>query len=212
MRGQTEPDYRLAVAALIDTDPDLARAVAAYGQPAYWHRPPGFAALVLLILEQQVSLASAAAAFHHLRTRVGEITPRSLLESSDGDLRADGFSRQKTRYARLLAEAVLTGTFDLDGLAGVSDEEARHRLVALTGIGPWTADVYLLACLRRPDLWPTADRALQVGTREVLGLPASPSPPQLEMIGARWRPHRSTAARLIWHSYLTRRGRTETVF
>jgi DNA-3-methyladenine glycosylase II len=166
----------------------------------------------LFILEQQVSLASGAAAFKRLRNRLGEVTPAAILEPTDQELRADGFSRQKTRYVRELAQAVLRGDLDLERLSSQEDEEVRRRLIGLVGVGPWTADVYLLSCLRRPDIWPVQDRALQVATFEALGLPEVPQPDSLRNIGERWRPHRSTAARLLWHSYLSRRGRKETAF
>ena len=105
---------------------------------------------------------------------------------------------------------MLDGTLDLAGLAELPDDEVRRALVALPGIGPWTADVYLLACLGRPDLWPIGDRALQVAAAEALGLAAVPDPTALTVLGERWRPLRSTAARLLWHGYLSRRGRAET--
>jgi DNA-3-methyladenine glycosylase II len=168
--------------------------------------------MVLFILEQQVSLASGAAAFKRLRDRLGEVTPTAILGPSDEELRADGFSRQKTRYVRELAHAVLRGDIDFDELSSENDDEVRRRLINLIGIGPWTADVYLLSCLRRPDIWPVQDRALQVATFEALSLPVVPQPDLLRHIGERWRPHRSTAARLLWHSYLSRRGRKETAF
>lgn len=193
-------------------DAELAGILSSYGQPDFWHRPPGFSTLILFILEQQVSLASAAAAFNRLRMRIGEITPVSVLIPTDEELRADGFSRQKTRYVRLLAAAVLAGDIDLEEFESLTDDEVRRRLLALTGVGPWTAEVYLLSCLRRPDVWPVHDRALQVATAEALDLTAVPDSNELESIGERWRPHRSTAARLLWHSYLARRGRKETVF
>jgi DNA-3-methyladenine glycosylase II len=185
----------------------LAAIVGQHGVPEFWARTPGFATLLLLILEQQVSLASARAAFNRVDARVGMVTPEALLGLSDAELREDGFSRQKTRYARALAGAVLSGELDLDGLEYVDDTTARAALVALPGIGAWTADVYLLSALRRPDAWPVGDLALQEATRRVLGLQARPSPAELETIGERWRPHRATAARLLWHQYLAERGR-----
>jgi DNA-3-methyladenine glycosylase II len=207
---QTEDDFRLAIAQLTSRDPQLASAVSAYGQPEYWHRPPGFSTLVLFILEQQVSLASGAAAFNRLKTRIGEMTPEKVLNPNDDELRADGFSRQKTRYVRALARSVMAGVIGLDELVRLDNDEVRRRLVALIGIGPWTAEVYLLSCLRRPDIWPIHDRALQVATAEVLELGRVPAPAELQSIGDRWRPHRSAVARLLWHSYLARRGRKET--
>ncbi|MEX0666782.1 MAG: DNA-3-methyladenine glycosylase 2 family protein, partial [Acidimicrobiia bacterium] len=147
-----------------------------------------------------------------LRARVGEVTPATVLIPTDDELRADGFSRQKARYVRELARAVLERRIDLARLESIADDDVRRQLIGLIGIGPWTADVYLLSCLRRPDVWPVLDRALQVATGEVLGLETTPDPTELQELGERWRPHRSTAARLMWHSYLSKRGRKETAF
>lgn len=206
-QAQTEADFRQAVDRLIASDPDLAAVVANHGEPHFWYRPPGFQALVLFILEQQVSLASAAAAYARLEERTDGVTPRSIMDSSDDELRADGFSRQKAGYVRRLSEAVIAGEFDFEELAALSDDEVRGRLTALKGIGNWTADVYLLSCLRRPDLWPVGDRALQVAMAEMLDLEDVPDPTALMEIGERWRPDRSAAARILWHGYLERRGR-----
>ena len=195
---------------LVAADPVLAAIVADHGLPPFWSRPPGFRSLVLLILEQQVSLASGAAAYRRLRERVRTVTPTSVLACSPEALRADGISRQKDRYLRALARAIEDGAIDLDALEGMADDAVRRALIALPGIGPWTADVYLLACLSRPDLWPVGDRALQVAVAEALGLDAVPGPSAIEPMGDRWRPHRSTAARILWHGYLGRRGRVET--
>lgn len=212
IRSQTANDFREALERLAATDANLAAALDRFGEPNFWHREPGFATLVLFILEQQVSLASGAAAFNRLRARVGEITPAAVLVPTDGELREDGFSRQKTRYMRELAGAVLDGRIDLARLDSEPDDEVRHQLLGLIGIGPWTADVYLLSCLRRPDVWPVFDRALQVATGEVLALESVPDPNRLLELGEPWRPHRSTAARLMWHAYLSKRGRKETTF
>ncbi len=205
-----EQAFAKAVDELTARDADLARLVADHGRPALWSRPAGFASLVLLILEQQVSLASAAAAYARVLARIGAMEPDRLLTTTPEQLRVDGVSRQKDRYLRALATAVTSGHLDLDALGGVSDDEARRDLLALPGIGPWTADVYLLACLGRPDLWPVGDRALQVATAEALGLDTVPDRSELGLLGDRWRPLRSAAARLLWHGYLSRRGRTET--
>ncbi|HUO45610.1 MAG TPA: DNA-3-methyladenine glycosylase 2 family protein [Acidimicrobiia bacterium] len=209
---QSEQEFRSAVATLVGSDPVLAAMIREFGMPDFWYRPPGFATLVLFILEQQVSLASGAAAFRKLQNRIGAVTPEAVLVPNDEELRADGFSRQKTRYVRELARSVLEGKIDLAALAHEDDDEVRKRLLGLVGIGPWTADVYLLSCLRRPDTWPVLDRALQVAAAEACALAEVPDPPALEALGERWRPHRSTAARLLWHSYLSRRGRAEVTF
>jgi DNA-3-methyladenine glycosylase II len=212
MRSQTTGDFREALDRLAATDGNLAAALDRFGEPNFWDRQPGFATLVLFILEQQVSLASGAAAFNRLRARVGQVTPAAVLVPKDSELREDGFSRQKTRYMRELARAVLDGRIDLARLESEPDDEVRRQLLGLIGIGPWTADVYLLSCLRRPDVWPVLDRALQVATGEVLALETAPDPHRLLELGERWRPHRSTAARLMWHAYLAKRGRKETTF
>lgn len=196
------------LAALVALDAALARVVDEHGAPRFWSRPPGFPTLVLFILEQQVSLASAAATYRALLHAQGSMTPAAVL--ANGDHRGSGVSRQKERYLRALATAVDDGSLDLTGLATLDDDAVRTCLLALPGIGRWTADVYLLACLGRPDLWPVGDRALQVATAEALGLGAVPRQAELESIGERWRPRRSTAARLLWHGYLRRRGRLET--
>jgi len=212
LRPQTPGEFKRALARLAGADDSLAAALDRFGEPEFWHRQPGFATLVLFILEQQVSLASGAAAFSRLRARVGNVTPAAVLIPSDEELRSDGFSRQKSRYVRELARAVLDGQIDLASLESRPDDEVRRELVALVGIGPWTADVYLLSCLRRPDVWPVFDRALQVATGEVMGLEESPDPGLLRELGERWRPHRSSAARLMWHAYLSKRGRKESAF
>ena len=202
--------FAQTVAELTAADPDLAELVATHGTPALWLRPTGFASLVLFILEQQVSLASAAAAYRKVLDRVGTMAPAGILSSTPEQLREDGVSRQKDRYLRALATAVESGELDLDRLAELPDDDVRVALTALPGIGRWTADVYLLACLGRPDLWPVGDRALQVAAAEALGLDTVPDQAALEQLGERWRPQRSTAARLLWHGYLARRGRLET--
>lgn len=201
----TDPE----VAALVAGDPALARAVDDHGPPPDWHRPPGFATLVLQVLEQQVSLGAAAAHFEGLREAAGSVvTPRAVLALDDGQLRSAGVSRQKARYVRALATAIEAGELDLDAVAAADDATARAMLMRVPGIGAWTADVHLLFVLRRPDLFPVGDRALQVGVAELLDLAAAPGPEMLGEIAARWSPHRSAAARIVWHAYLSRRGRT----
>lgn len=202
--------FRRTILTLTATDPRLAELVATHGVPPLWLRPAGFASLVLFILEQQVSLASAAAAYRKVVARTGVMTPAAVLATTPEELRKDGVSRQKDRYLRALATAVETGALDLAGLAELDDEEVRRSLMTLPGVGSWTADVYLLACLGRPDLWPVGDRALQVAAAEALALDQVPDRDQLAAIGEQWRPYRSTAARLLWHGYLVRRNRVET--
>jgi DNA-3-methyladenine glycosylase II len=198
-----ETSFAASAAALCASDPDLASIVEAHGLPEFWAREPGFPTLVLLILEQQVSLASAKAAYDRLAARLGGVTPEGVVGSSDEALRADGFSRQKNRYVRALSAAVLDGSLDLDAVTQLDDDAVRAALVALPGIGPWTAEVYLLSALRRPDTWPVGDIALQEATRRARRLDERPTPLELEAIGEAWRPHRASAARLLWHLYLS---------
>lgn len=200
-----ETSFAAAAAELCRADPDLAAIVDRHGLPEFWAREPGLPTLVLLILEQQVSLASARAAYDRLAMRLGALTTGGILGSTDEELRADGFSRQKMRYVRALAAAVEDGSLDLDALASLDDAVVRTELVALPGIGPWTAEVYLLSALRRPDTWPVGDIALQEGARRVRRLELRPTPGELEAIGEGWRPHRASAARLLWHLYLSER-------
>lgn len=188
---------------LAEGDRDLARVLAAYGPPPLWGREPTFATLVHLILEQQVSLASAQATMNRLVDEIGTPTPDAVLSLDDAAMLAIGFSRQKRDYARGLAEHVGSGALDLEALEGLPDDEVRAALTALKGIGDWTADVYLLMALCRPDLWPIGDRALVVAARELLAWGGDPSPAEMLEIGERWRPWRSVAARLLWHFYLS---------
>jgi len=168
-----------------------------------WDRRPGFATLVHIILEQQVSLASARACFDKLAASVGELTPATLLALDDAALRAAGFSRQKIEYARVLATAVRDGGLDLEALAEENDDSVRRHLMSVKGIGRWTADIYLLMALGRPDVWPVGDLALVVAAKKVKKLETRPSADEFRELGEAWRPWRSIAARLLWHHYLS---------
>jgi DNA-3-methyladenine glycosylase II len=207
VRPLTRRTLLSAARALAIADPALAASVERFGPPPLWAREASFATLTHLILEQQVSLASARAAFDRLEVAIaGGIEPGAFLELSDADLRAIGFSRQKAGYARGLAGA-LTDGFDLEGLATLADDDVRSSLMRLRGIGRWTADIYLIMCLRRPDVWPHGDQALATAARELLELPEQPTFDELEIRARSWRPHRATAARILWHHYLSVRGR-----
>lgn len=200
------PSFERHVDLLIGDDSVLADVVAVHGRPEPFDRSPTFETLVLLILEQQVSLDSARAAFDRL-ARAVQILPEQILTMSDEHLRSVGFSRQKTGYVRELARWVSDGRLDLDGLAALDDTAVRTALTRVPGIGPWTADVFLMSALDRADIWPTGDRALAVATAEALCLAGPPTRAELEEIGERWRPHRSAAAQILWHGYLCRRQR-----
>jgi DNA-3-methyladenine glycosylase II len=145
---------------LAKRDPHFARILQSHGPPPMWARQPGFPTLLHIILEQQVSLASARAAFDRLLAAVSPLTAERFLELDDDTLKAVGFSRQKTKYGRGLARAIIEGRLDLNTLDAMDDASAREELTEIKGIGPWTADIYLLMALRRPDVWPSTDLAL----------------------------------------------------
>ena len=199
----------LAAAAheLAARDAVLAATFARLGPPPLWERAPGFPTLVHIILEQQVSLASAQAAFTRLQQTLGAVTPEGLLRLDDATLKTIGFSRQKTRYCRLLAEAIAEEQFDVEALTAMPDDQARAALTQFKGIGDWTADIYLLMALLRPDVWPQGDLALAVAWQKLRGLNARPTPQQLTASAQTWRPYRSVAARLLWHHYLSEKDK-----
>jgi DNA-3-methyladenine glycosylase II len=206
VRPITQDDLLTGVGYLIHQDAALSGVVERYGPPPLWARTPGFPTLVYIILEQQVSLASARATYDRLRSRVNPLTPEAFLKLDDETLKGAGFSRQKTAYARNLARMTLEGSLDIEALASMSDEEVETALTRIKGIGPWTAGVYLLMALGRPDVWPTGDLALAIAVRRVKDLPSRPDPDALEQIGAVYRPWRSVAARLFWWDYLEGRS------
>ncbi len=200
--------FRRAVDWLAAEDRDLGRVVERFGPPPFWSRPPGFPTLVRIILEQQVSLASARAAFRRLTAAADPLEPAAFLRLSPAELRAIGFSRQKAAYCRELSRAIAGGELDLAALARLDDAAAHRRLTGLRGVGSWTADVYLLMALRRPDVWPVTDLALRQALVEVKLDGASPEPDAFEAMAEGWRPFRAVAARVLWHHYLSRRART----
>jgi DNA-3-methyladenine glycosylase II len=188
---------------LARVDSDLARVVELYGTPPMWAREPGFATLLHIILEQQVSLASAQAAFDRLALRVVPLNPQGFLELNDVELKEIGFSRQKTRYGRVLAEAILSKEIQLEELQDLEEELVRERLTRLKGIGRWSADIYLLMVLLRPDIWPRGDLALISAAKKVKHLPKLPTQEEFDRLAENWRPYRAVAARLLWHNYLS---------
>jgi DNA-3-methyladenine glycosylase II len=171
------------------------------GPPPLWRREASFATLVRFVLEQHVSLASAQAAFGRLAERLSGVTPEHLLRSSDEELRADGFSRQKIGYVRGIAQIMIDGSFDPGALPDDPDL-AVDRLLEIRGIGPWTASCFLLFVHGNRDTWPTGDRALYVSIANNVGLDDVPSREHGDMIAAVWSPWRSTAAKMLWHDYL----------
>ena len=187
-------------------DADLARVYREFGPPPLWQREPGFPTLVYIILEQQVSLASARAAYQKLNQAIQPLIPQTFLTLNDQQLKAIGFSRQKMGYCRGLARMILEEELNLDSIDILDDHSAREKLMSIKGIGRWTADIYLLMALLRADIWPAGDLALITGIQELKGLQNRPSSEEVKQIAKTWRPWRSVAARMIWLYYLNRRN------
>jgi DNA-3-methyladenine glycosylase II len=207
-RALTHESLAAAVRALARRDRDLAALARQNGLPPMWARRPGFATLVHIVLEQQVSITAARSLYRRVRERLGGMTPEVIVRTGTTKLHRLGLTRQKASYCYGLAEAVLDGRLCLGDIARAPDAAGREVLLALRGIGPWSADIYYLMALRRPDVWPVGDLALAVALHEVLGLPARPDARLQQELSGRWAPFRSVAARLLWHYYLnTRRSR-----
>jgi len=196
-----------ATIALATEHPELAIVYAAYGTPPLWDRPAGFGTLLNIILEQQVSLASAKACFDKLAAHLGEVTPDRLLSINDADLKTIGFSRQKAAYARHLSEAILEKRIDLDGLHKLPDDEVKAELINLKGVGEWTSDIYLLMAMLRPDVMPKGDIALHEAYRKLTNADKRPGSDEFVTMAEKWKPYRSVAARLLWHFYLSEKAR-----
>ena len=191
---------------LAKRDPHLKNIIKEHGLPPMWTRPATFSTLILVILEQQVSLASAYAAFRKLKEKIRHVTPQRLLALTDEELRACYFSRQKIGYARGLANAILSKELRLKKFHKHSDEEVRVELKKLKGIGDWTVDVYLMHALQRTDLFPLGDIALVNSMKEVMQLPAGITKEEMLAIAEPWRPYRTIAAMILWHAYIQKRG------
>jgi DNA-3-methyladenine glycosylase II len=171
-----------------------------------WTRPGTFQTLILTILEQQVSLASAYAAFKKLREKLGFVTPSKILSLSDEELRACYFSRQKIVYARELATAIQTKKLSLKKISMATDEEIRAELKKIKGIGDWTVDVYLMHALQRTDLFPLGDIALVNSLKEVKKLHPTITKEEMLSIAEPWRPYRTIASMILWHAYIRKRS------
>ncbi len=192
-----------ATRVLCARDADLRRVVERYGPPPLWGRPTGFATLVRIILEQQVSLASADAMFTRLRNSIGRVSSARVAQLSTAELRRVGFTRQKAAYCLGLAQQIEDGELSLRRFAKCDDATVQRTLTQVRGIGPWTADIYLLMALRRPDVWPDGDLALATAARRLKRLRQQPTADRLRRIASAWRPWRSVGARILWHFYLS---------
>jgi len=190
---------------LATSDRDLARIVKQHGCPPMWGRQPGFATLVWIILEQQVSIASARTLFRRLRIALGgHVTPAAVTHAGISGLREFGLTRQKARYCNELAQRLLDGALDLRVVSRSPDSQARAMLLEVPGLGHWSVDIYFLMALRRPDVWPRGDLALAIAMRDVKRLGFIPSREQQIEMAERWSPWRSVAARILWMHYLAR--------
>lgn len=190
---------------ILAQEPGLRAQVERFGLPALWERDPGFATLIRIVLEQQVATAAAEALQRRLHAAIGTISPEAILGLGEAALRALGVTRQKAGYCVGIAERVLDGRLDLDALHRADDDAARGMLVALRGIGPWTADVYLLMALGRPDVFPAGDLAVQIALGRLRGLPQRPGAEESRALTRGWAPYRAVGARLLWQAYVHRR-------
>ena len=187
-------------------DETLRKIIDEYGLPPMWTRPAIFQSLILTILEQQVSLASAYSAFKKLKEKIGFVTPKKILALTDAELRACYFSRQKIIYARALATAIITKKLNLKKLVLLTDEEIRTELKKIKGIGDWTVDVYLMHALQRSDLFPLGDIALVNSLKHVKQLHPKTTKEEMLAIAESWRPYRTVASMILWHAYIKRKG------
>ncbi|MBE9668813.1 DNA-3-methyladenine glycosylase family protein [Mucilaginibacter boryungensis] len=199
----TPDNFHTICDALANIDTDLSSVIQTYGYPPLWSRPNSFESLVHIILEQQVSLASALSALNKLRERVQEITPANVLVLTDEEMRSCYLSRQKMTYVRYLAEAILSGQIDLDAFEQMPDDEVRAQLVSLKGIGNWTVDVYLMFVLKRADIFPVGDLAAVNAFKRVKGLEPATTREELVALAKAWQPYRTVATMLLWHYYLS---------
>jgi len=200
----TEQNLHQLCDELASRDASFTGIISAFGYPPFWSRPNTFESLVHIILEQQVSLASALSALQKLKEKTGQITPEALLVLSDEELKACYFSRQKTVYARHLAENVLNGNLNLQELEQLPDDEVRQKLTAIKGIGNWTTDIYLIFILHRTDVFPVGDLAVVNALKRLKNL-SETSKERLLQLAEAWKPFRTIASMLLWHEYLSRR-------
>lgn len=201
-----ENNFKAHCNRLAKKDADLKNIIDTHGHPPVWKRKGSFETLIHIILEQQVSLASAKAALNKLKERIGAVTPQKLLSLADAELKACYFSRQKIVYARHLAESILNKQLNLKKIALLPDEDVRTELKKIKGIGDWTVDVYLMMVLQRTDLFPLGDIALVNSLKEVKGLHKQTTKEELLLIAEKWKPHRTIAAYLLWHAYIKQRN------
>lgn len=199
----TSETLAAAAKSLAARDRHLASIYQIHGTPPMWARRPGFSTLLRIVLEQQVSLVSARAMFARLQSNIDPFTPEAFIESGEAYLRSLGVTRQKAHYCVQVAQAFTNG--HLDKIVRMNDEDAHAALVSIKGVGPWTANIYLLMALRRPDIWPDGDVALATAVGKLRKMSPRPAFTELAQIAESWRPYRSVAARMLWQYYLAER-------
>jgi len=204
---ETEADLARAIVALSAADPTLAEVHEIVGTPPLRRREGGFAALLRIITDQQISLKAGASIWARTLQRFEPLTAETIAGADEDDIRSCGQSAAKARAMRAVAKGMLDGSLNLEELKELDDREAMAMLTRIKGIGPWTAEVYLLTCVGRADIWPAGDVALQTGVQLALGLDARPTAKEMVALGEPWRPHRAVAARLLWAYYRKRTGR-----
>ena len=196
-----------AIAYLLKQDAVFEKISQQFGFPIQPKRPQGFQTLVLLILEQQVSVDSAKATFNKLKNAIPDFSTENLFAFSDEDFRACGVSRQKAKYIKALSEAILSKELDLESLAFKDAELVRQELIKIKGIGNWTIDIYLMFCLNSLDIIPLGDIAVVNTMKELLDIHTKE---EMEIYTQKWKPYRSVATYFLWHYYLEKRGRKIT--
>jgi DNA-3-methyladenine glycosylase II len=199
-KSLTNESLAAAAKILARRDSCLASIYKVHGAPPMWGRRPGFPTLLRIILEQQVSLISARAMFARLESNIEPFSPEGFIDFGEARLRSLGVTRQKANYCVQVAQAFTNGA--LKSIGRISDEDAHAALLRIKGVGPWTANIYLLMALRRPDIWPDGDIALATAVARIRKMNSRPSFIELAKIAERWRPYRSVAARMLWQYYL----------
>lgn len=202
----TDETLRMGVDVLAEKDPDLYGIRERLGYPPIWTREPGFASLVHIILEQQVSIKAAATMFERLASHLESVTPDSVKRAGESGLRSVGLTRQKSRYCVELANRIASGALDLSQLEALDDAQGRSHLLEVPGLGPWTVDVYYMMALGRPDAWPQGDLALASAIQDIKNLDARPTKEEQLAFAEQWAPWRAVAARMLWMHYLDARG------
>jgi DNA-3-methyladenine glycosylase II len=196
------PAIAKGIKALTKKEPGFAQALADNGPLKFEHKPDGFQGLIRIILGQQVSVLAAQSIWRKLEAAMGKITPKKMAAVDDEVLRGCGLSRQKIRYCKGLANDVLSGALDIEGLKTLDDEAAVERITRCIGLGRWTAENYLLFCEARADLFPAKDLAILIGLQMLQGSAVRPTPAEAVVYAQRWKPYRSAASLLIWHHYM----------